>query len=122
MLLSHQSILLAGSIFLFSITSSLGEQICRPDLSFTDVRLSDPDNLQRKWTAVVDVDASRCATTSGRFGILFVRLKENGPDLPFWERFIWKQGRMELSLELATDEVVFDYSLGSVAACTCRGW
>jgi hypothetical protein len=33
--------------------------------------------MERKWTAVLSVDASRCATTSGRFGIVFSRQKEN---------------------------------------------
>ncbi len=33
--------------------------------------------------AVVSVDASHCATTSGRFAISFSRLKETAPDLEF---------------------------------------
>ena len=62
--------------------------------------------LQRIWTARIAVDASQCATTSGRFFIRFVRLKEVGPDVRF--------------AEAAADEAVRDYSIGYVRPCACR--
>ena len=46
-----------------------------------------PPTMERKWSAVLSVDASRCATTSGRFGIVFSRQKENGLELEFQEQF-----------------------------------
>ena len=72
--------LLAGSIGLISVTQAVGQQTCRPALAFKEIRFSEmqPPTMERKWTAVLSVDASRCATTSGRFEIVFSRLKENG--------------------------------------------
>ena len=43
--------------------------------------------MERKWTAVVSVDASRCATTAGSFEIIFSRQKENGLEIEFREQF-----------------------------------
>ncbi len=59
--------LLAGSIGLMSVTQAIGQQICRPALAFKQIRFSEmkPPTLEREWTAVLSVDASRCATTSG---------------------------------------------------------
>jgi hypothetical protein len=42
-------------------------------------------NQQRKWTAILTGDASRCAATTGQFEIRFVRLEEVWPDLVFIE-------------------------------------
>ena len=120
MRLSHRSILLAGSIVLFSATQSIGQQICKPHLSFKDVRFSEVQNLQRKWTAVLSIDASRCATTFGRFNIDFIRLKETAPDLLFTEQFMWSPGQVEVSLDFWADEAVLDYSISHIASCTCR--
>jgi hypothetical protein len=63
-------------------------------------------NQQRKWTATLTVDASRCATTIGQFEIRFVRLKEFGPDLGFTEKFRWIPGSVEASLNFWWDEAV----------------
>ena len=86
------SALLAAGIGLVGVTQAAGQPLCKPVLGFRDVRFSamQPPTLERKWTAVLSVDASRCATTSGRFGILFTRLKENGMDIDFQEQFTWK--------------------------------
>ena len=120
MLLLHPSILLAGSIVLFSATQSVGEQICKPHLSFKDVQFSHVQDLRRNWTAVLDVDASRCDTSSGRFSIKFIRVKENAPELGFLEQFTWRQGRIEVFVGFAADEAVLGYSLGSIGSCACR--
>jgi hypothetical protein len=77
-------------------------------------------SLQRVWTARVDVDASRCATSSGRFDINFIRLKETAPDLPFTEQFTWRPGEIEVSVNFWTDEAVLEYLIGTIAACPCR--
>jgi hypothetical protein len=117
---SHRSILLAGSIVLFSATQSLGQPTCKPHLSVQEVRFSEVLNQQRRWTAVLAVDASRCADASGRFDIKFIRLKEMTPDLPFTERFTWREGQVEVSVEFWADEAVHDYSISHVAPCACR--
>jgi hypothetical protein len=80
--------------------------LCTPDLAITSAHLSEMRALQRIWTARIAVDASQCATTSGRFFIRFVRLKEVGPDVRF--------------AEAAADEAVRDYSIGYVRPCACR--
>jgi len=114
--------LLAGSIGLISVTQAAGQQTCRPALAFKEVRFSamQPPTMERKWTAVVSVDASRCTTTSGRFGIVFSRLKENGPEIDFQEQFMWKPDLVEVSVDFWADEAVEGYWLTKVAPCPCR--
>jgi hypothetical protein len=90
------STLLAVSIVLFGGGPSLGRQICKPQLSFKEVRSSEPRNLEWKWTAVLAVDASACATTFGRFEINFLREKEDAPELEFSERFTWQTGELRI--------------------------
>ena len=73
---------IAGIVGLTGMTQAVGQQICRPALAFKEVQFSamEPTTLERKWTAVVSVDASRCAANSeGYFEIVFSRLKETGP-------------------------------------------
>ena len=114
--------LLAGSIGLMSGAQATEPQTCRPGLAFKEVRFSEmqPPTLERKWTAVLSVDASRCTTTSGRFGIVFSRLMENGPDIEFQERFMWKPDLVEVSVDFWADEAVGGYWLYNVAPCLCR--
>ena len=114
--------LLTGGIGLVSATQVVAQQTCRPALAFKEVRFSEmqPPTLERKWTAVLSVDASRCATTSGRFGIVFSRLMENGPDIEFQEQFTWKPALVEVSIDFAADEAVEGYWLDDVAPCPCR--
>lgn len=119
------STLLAASIVLFGGGPSLGRQICKPQLSFKEVRSSEPRNLEWKWAAVLDVDASACATTFGRFEINFLREKEDAPELEFSERFTWQTGELrtaqiEVSIDFWIDEAVYEYSVGYVAPCGCR--
>jgi hypothetical protein len=119
--------LLAGSIGLISVTQvspaqAAGLQTCRPALAFKEVRFSEmqPPTMKRKWTAVLSVDASRCATTSGRFGIVFSRLKENGLEIEFQEQFIWEPALVDVSVDFWADEAVEGYWLNNIAACPCR--
>jgi hypothetical protein len=46
-----------------------GQPICRPALAFKEVQFSEmqPPTLERKWSAIVSVDASRCAVERYRF-------------------------------------------------------
>jgi hypothetical protein len=68
------------AVGLTGVTQAAGQQTCRPELAFKEIRFSpmQPPTMERKWTAILSVDASRCATTSGPFGIVFTRQKENG--------------------------------------------
>jgi hypothetical protein len=110
----------AGIVAVLAATQSLAAPLCTPDLAITGAHLSDMRASQRVWTAQIAVDASQCATTSGRFFIRFVRLKEIGPDLPFAEGFTWRPGAIDVSTVFAADEAVLQYSLGYVRPCACR--
>jgi hypothetical protein len=71
---------LASIIGLVSVTQAVGQRECRPTLVFKEVHFSEmrPPTLERKWTAVVSVDASRCAANSqGYFEIVFWRRKSD---------------------------------------------
>ena len=117
---SCPSILLAGSIVALGATPAASQQDCKPRLSFEQVRFSEIENQQRKWTAVIAVDASRCAATSGRFDITFVRMKETGPDVSFTERFTWAPGKAEVAVDFWADEAVAEYTISHIASCACR--
>jgi hypothetical protein len=114
--------LLASSIGFVSMAQSVAQQMCKPALAFKEVRFSKmkPPTLERKWTAVLSVDASRCATTSGHFGIVFSRSKETGLDIDFQEQFMWKPDLVEVSVDFWADEAVERYRLSDIAACPCR--
>lgn len=116
----HLSMLLAGTVALFSATHTVAETMCRPTLTIEQARLAETRGQQRQWSAVVAVDASSCATTSGRFYVNFVRLKEMAPDVLFSDEFAWSPGRIEISVEFWLDEAVLDHWIGYVAMCPCR--
>jgi hypothetical protein len=111
--------LFAAAAVLCGIPQIGAGHLCRPTLSFEDVRFSPEHNLQRTWTAALAVDASSCATSSGRFDLVVTREKENAPDLQFLERFTWQVGRIEISLDFWYDEAVLAYSIGYVEPCVC---
>jgi hypothetical protein len=111
--------LFAGIVAGFA-TSSVAAPLCTPDLAITSAHLSEMRAARRIWTARIAVDASQCATTSGRFFLRFVRLKEVGPDLPFAEAFTWRPGEIEVSTDFAADEAVLDAAIGYVRPCACR--
>ena len=115
-----QCILLAASIAAFNANSALGVPVCKPQLSFKEVRFSEIRNLRRIWTADLNVDAASCAATTGRFFLRFLRAKENAPDLEFAEQLSWHAGPMQVSIEFWQDEAVQDYWLGYVDPCACR--
>lgn len=105
---------------LLAATHAAGEPLCRPALAVKDVQFSEMHQWRRTWTAQVTVDASPCATTSGRFNMHFVRLKEIGPDLEFTEQFTWTAGQIEASTMFAADESVLEFSIADIAPCPCR--
>jgi hypothetical protein len=77
--------------------------------------------MERRWTAVVSVDAARCAPNSGGyFEIGFARQKENGMEAEFQERFIWLPPSVEVSVDFWFDEAVEAYWLNRVEPCLCR--
>ena len=96
--------------------------VCKPVIGFKEVRFSPThrETMERTWSATLSVDASRCATTSGRFEILFSRSKENAPEDEFVEPFTWKPGSVEISVNFWADEAVEGYWLRGIAACPCR--
>jgi hypothetical protein len=117
---SYRSILLGVGLTVLGATPNVAQQACKPALTVTAARISEPRNLQRTWSAALAVDASHCATTSGQFDIVFTRLKDSTPDLQFIERFTWAPGQTAVSLDIWWDEWVQDYRLGRVAPCPCR--
>jgi hypothetical protein len=95
---------------------------CKPLLMSTpDVRtIRESPILPYEWTVTVLADARHCATRSGMFEIDFIRIKEYSPDLQFTERFQWRDGQFEVSIELAGDEAVLDHRIGFIPPCVCR--
>ena len=115
--------LLAGIFALAGMTQAVGRPVCQPTLAFKDVQFSpmQPPTLERRWTAMVAVDASRCATDSaGYFEIGFSRLKENGVELDFHEQFIWLAPAVKVSVDFWADEAVEAYWFNTVTPCRCR--
>lgn len=113
--------LLAGMIGSVGVTQAAGEPICRPALRVTKAHLSEmrPPTLERRWTAIVAVDASRCASTAGYFEIGISRMKEYGGELEFRERFIWSSPAVTVSVDFAADEAVETYRIDGIQACPC---
>lgn len=113
---------LVGLAGLLGVSQAVGQQSCRPALAFKEVHLSpmQPPTLERKWTAIVSVDASGCAANSeGYFEIAFSRLKEIGPEVLFRERFIWRPPEMKVEVDFAADEAVERYWIDNIAPCLC---
>jgi hypothetical protein len=114
--------MLASVFGLIDTAWAASAAVCKPALAFQDVRFSavNRETLIRTWTAKVLVDASRCASSSGRFEILFTRQKENAIEVDFTESFEWRPGAVEIAVEFWTDEAVEDYRATRIAECPCR--
>jgi hypothetical protein len=114
--------LLACSMGLMSSTQAAGQEICRPALAFKEAHYSHMQlpKLERTWTAVASVDASRCLTFSGSFEIVFVIEGENAPDYEVRDAFAWTPGAVKLSKEFWADEAVASYRVDNIATCPCR--
>ena len=114
--------LLAGTIGLIGVTQAIGQQVCKPTLAVTEVKFSKwkLPSMERRWTAVVSVDASRCAVNSGGyFEMGFSRLKENGMELEFREQFIWLPPSVKVGVDFWADEAVERHWIDSVQTCPC---
>jgi hypothetical protein len=107
---------------LMSLAQVLAQQECKPHLVFEEVHFSEmqPPTFKRTWTAVVSVDATRCAVNStGHFEIVFSRLKEMGADIEFQEQFKWQSPLVRVAVDFWADEAVERYWIDSVSACSC---
>ena len=105
-------------------TQAMGDDTCAPRLAISDVHFTEmqPPTSSRTWSAVVAVDASRCAEkVTGTFEIVFVREKETGPDLEFRERFAWRAPSVKVQFDFAADEAVQSYKIDNVTACDRGG-
>jgi hypothetical protein len=114
--------LAAGVVGLSGVTQALGQQLCRPALAVKDVQFSEMQapTWERKWTAVISVDASRCTMNStGSFEIVFSRTKENGVEIEFSEKFIWSAPTVTVAVDFWADEAVERYWISNVSACVC---
>jgi len=119
---SCMSAFLAGTIGLISVMQALGQQECRPTLAFKEVHFSEMQRptLERKWTAVISIDTSRCtANSTGYFEIVFSRLKEVGPEIEFRERFTWLSPSVKVEVGFWADEAVERYRIDNIASCPC---
>ena len=97
------------------------QPIYKPALTLQSTSFSEPVNLRRVWRARFDVDASRCARTTGLFVIELLRTMENGVDEAFVEPFIWQHGVTEVRVDFRHDEAVHDFRISEIAPCTCWG-
>jgi hypothetical protein len=114
--------LLAGVAGLSSATQALSQPVCKPTLAIKEVHFSEmqPPTLERKWVAVVSVDATRCTVNSkGYFEIVFTRLKEIGPEVEFREQFKWLPPSVKVTVDFWADEAVERYRIDKVTECSC---
>jgi hypothetical protein len=127
MLSASRSGLLACLIGIMAAAPAAAAEICKPALAFQEVQFSamQAPTLQRKWTALVSIDASRCQPrSSGYFEIVFDRLKENAPDIQFrqefmWLGFDWVPPAMKVEVDFAADETAEGYWFDTITPCPC---
>ena len=127
---SCTSAFLATTIGLIGAIQAIGENLCRPTLTVSEVEFSAmmSPTLERTSSAVVSVDASGCTDNAkGYFEIVFTRLSENAPDLEFRKQFIWsapsfvwQMPSVGVGLTFAADEAVAQYRIENITSCECR--
>lgn len=116
------AVLLIGIVEMIGAAEAAGPE-CAPRLAFKEIRFSEmrPPTLERKWTAIISVDASRCqANSSGHFEIVFTRISEVAPDLDFREQYAWRPPSVEIAINFAATEAVEQYRIENVTSCACR--
>jgi hypothetical protein len=116
------SSIVASTLGLASVVPVTGHPLCSPKLTVSDVQFSEmiPPTLERKWTATVMVDASRCApNASGYFDLGISRLKETGYELDFRQQFIWLAPLVKIGVDFWADEAVERYWIENVTPCKC---
>src|SRR5262249_17354538 len=114
--------IVASALGVTSISPVTGQPSCRPTLTVADVQFSAMirPTLERKWTAIVSVDASLCQpSSSGYFEIFFTRLSELGPDLEFRERYAWRPPSVEVAVIFAANEAVQQFRVENITSCVC---
>jgi hypothetical protein len=99
--------------------AGFARDICHPTIALKEVRTSYQPQ-QRVWTALFAVNASKCATSAGRFTLSLVRLKDISPDLRFIEPATWTPGDVKVAVDLADDETIGDFGIHNIAPCLCR--
>jgi hypothetical protein len=119
MITMSRSARLAAFWMCVGVMPSAAKPMCKPAIAVTKIQFSEVMQQKRTWTAMLGVDASKCATASGDFSISFVRLSETAPDLEFTEPLTWRAGRMEVSVDFAAEEAVHAYWVNTMA-CPCR--
>jgi hypothetical protein len=114
---------LACASVVLAAPTALAEITCKPLLAIKNVREIRTSTLPRPWIwrATIIADAGYCATESGDFEIDLIRIQEYSPDVQFTERYRWRAGQFDVSIELSADEAMVDYRIGFVAPCVCRG-
>jgi hypothetical protein len=116
----RSSLLVAATVTLPAWPVAFAAPKCKPALSLNQYEVAPKPMSVRTWTARIDVDASHCASASGRFNIDFVRGKTNLPDQQLTRQLTWTPGRVEVSMDIQRDELLVDFSIGDVATCPCR--
>jgi hypothetical protein len=101
-------------------TTPAAAEACRPKIEIGNVQFSQAMNLRRHWAATVNVDASKCSTSTGLFSINFERSSESARDLEFTEPFVWRPGQTTVRVEFWADEAVAGYGIADVAICPCK--
>ena len=119
-MMALRSIPLVALCALLNASQVAAQLACKPIVTVKEESFSKMFNLRRAWTASINVDASRCTTTSGLFSIGFIGLAENAPDLTFTEPFIWRLVQRRVVVEFWADEAVQKYWIADIAACPCR--
>jgi uncharacterized protein len=122
LLVSGVSLVAAQAWPLINVTHATAQPLCRPALTIGDVKFSEwrLPAMERKWTAVVSVDASSCAAGSaGFFEVGFLRQLEGGMDEEFFERFAWSQPSVDIAVDFWANESVGRYWIQSVSVCPC---
>jgi hypothetical protein len=119
---TRAAILLTGCVLIVGTARAEAQRLCRPTLTITHVEFSDmrPPIRERTWTAVITVDASRCATSTGRFSIGFLRIKEDGGELEFRQSFTWSPPAVRVSVRFWADEAVESYWIDQIGPCLCE--
>jgi hypothetical protein len=118
---AYMRVLTAAPLILMGASNSWSQPICRPTLAFTEAHYTAMKlpKLERTWTVAFTVDASRCATDTGRFAILFTVWKENAPDTEYVETFQWIPDLNVISKQFWVDEAVGAYRVIEVHRCPC---
>jgi hypothetical protein len=118
--------ILAGIAALSCVAQAAAQRQCKPALALKDIQFSElqPPTLERRWSATVSVDASRCAPNSrGQFEVVFSRLKGIGVEQEFPARFEWLPPSVKVEVDFWADEAVEvkGYWIRSITPCECAG-